>query len=148
MTLWLMYQWVMHSMNGSHPLPWPQSLIQLHGGWQWRRQAIHLLGCHLISCQYQASHLYSIAQVACWKLVATSTDVERAFSRGGLTVSKMCHSLSNESVCAAMVLGSWCQFPDAIPWDEIEVAFRDKSKCPKAKESIASTSDMIQVDSD
>src|SRR5882724_3923671 len=71
-----------------------------------------------------------------------------AFSWGGLTVSKMCHSLSSESVHAATVLGSWCQFPDAIPWDEIEVAFRDKSKHPKAKESFASTSEMIQVDSD
>ena len=60
----------------------------------------------------------------------------------------MCHSLSDESVHAATVLSSWCKFPDAIPQDEIEVAFQDKSKHPKAKESIASTSDMIQVDSD
>jgi len=122
-------------------------MIQLYGGWRWRQQAIHLLGCHLISCQYQVCRLYSITYVACWTLVATSTDVECAFSCGGLTVSKMHHSLSDESVHAATVLGSWCQFPDAIPWDEIEAAFWGKSKCPKGKE-VASTSDMVQVDSD
>ena len=66
---------------------------------------------------------------------------------GGFTVSKMCHSLSYESVHAATVLGSWCQFPDAIPWDKIEAAFKGKSKCPKGKE-VASTSDMVQVASD
>ena len=41
-------------------------------------------------------------------LLATSTDVERTFSCGGLTVSKMCHSLSDESTRAATVLSSWC----------------------------------------
>ena len=41
-------------------------------------------------------------------LTATSTDVERAFSHGGLTVSKMRHSLSDESMQAASVLGAWC----------------------------------------
>jgi hypothetical protein len=81
-------------------------------------------------------------------LVATSTDVEHAFSRGGLTVSKMRHSLSDESVSAATVLGSWCQFPGAIPWDEIEAAFRDKSKRPKRKEPAAGTSDVLQIDLD
>jgi len=59
--------------------------------------------------------------------------VERAFSRGGLTVSKMRHLLSDESTRAATVLGSWCDFPSAIPRDDIIVSFRDKSKRPKAK---------------
>jgi hypothetical protein len=36
---------------------------------------------------------------------AASTDVERAFSHGGLTVSKMQHNLSNQSIRAAMVWG-------------------------------------------
>jgi hypothetical protein len=80
--------------------------------------------------------------------VATSTDIERAFSHGSLTVSKMCHSLSDESVRAATVLGSWCPFPDTIPRDEIEASFRDKAKRPKVKESTTSASDVIAVDSE
>jgi len=66
-------------------------------------------------------------------ILATSMDVEWAFSRGGLTVSKMCHSLSDESTRAATVLSSWCDFPPAIPHDEIIPTFRDKSKWPKGE---------------
>ena len=47
-------------------------------------------------------------------LTATSTDVERAFSHGGPTVSKMRHSLSDESTRAASVLGAWCDLPGAV----------------------------------
>ena len=57
-----------------------------------------------------------------------STDVECAFSKGGLTVSKMRHSLSEESTCAASVLGSWCTFPDLIPRNEIVSVFKDRRK--------------------
>jgi len=64
-------------------------------------------------------------------LAATSTDVERAFSCGGLTVSKMRHKLSDESTCAASVLGAWCDLPGAVPQDEIIATFKDKSKRPK-----------------
>lgn len=64
-------------------------------------------------------------------LAATSTDVEHAFSRGGLTVSKMRHSLSDESTCAASVLGAWCDLPDAVPQDEIMAIFKEKGKQPK-----------------
>jgi hypothetical protein len=87
-------------------------------------------------------------------LSATSTDVERAFSRGGLTVSKMRHSLSDESVRAATVLGSWCSIPDAIPRDKLITVFRDKAKRPRGKESVASSgpaasaSSSFTVDSD
>ena len=56
-------------------------------------------------------------------LTATSTDYEWAFSQGGLTVSRMCHALSDESVHAATVLGSWCSLPDIIPQEEIMIAF-------------------------
>lgn len=59
---------------------------------------------------------------------ATSTDVERAFSHGGLTVSKMRHSLSDKSVRAATVVGSWAGLPGAIPSSEITTIFNDKSK--------------------
>lgn len=73
--------------------------------------------------------------------IATSTDVERAFSRGGLTVSKMRHSLSDESTRAATVLSSWCEFPSAIPRDEIISTFKDKSKRPKGSGNIVLESD-------
>jgi hypothetical protein len=66
--------------------------------------------------------------------VATSTDVERSFSRGGLTVSKMRHSLSDESTRATAVIGSWCDFPGAIPREDIIETFKDKSKRSKGKE--------------
>jgi len=68
-----------------------------------------------------------------------------AFPWGGLTVLKMCHSLSDESVVQLQYLGSWCQFPDAHPWDEIDEWPFETNQHPKAKESIAITSDMIQV---
>lgn len=63
---------------------------------------------------------------------AASTDVERAFSRGGLTVSKRRHALSDESVRAAMVIGSWVAMGDIIPRGDIIEVFRNKSKRMKA----------------
>jgi hypothetical protein len=65
--------------------------------------------------------------------LASSTDVERAFSRGGLTVSKMRHSLSDESTRAASVLGSWCELPGAVLHNEIMMVFKEKGKRPKDK---------------
>jgi hypothetical protein len=46
----------------------------------------------------------------------------------------MWHSLSDESTRAAAVIGSWCDFPGAIPRDEIVETFKDKSKRSKGKE--------------
>ena len=46
----------------------------------------------------------------------------------------MRHSLSDESTRAAAVIGSWCDFPGAIPRDEIVETFKDKSKRSKGKE--------------
>jgi hypothetical protein len=66
--------------------------------------------------------------------IASSTDVEQAFSCGGLTVSKMCHSLSDESTCVALVLGSWCGLPGAVVHGEIVTAFKEKGKRPKSKQ--------------
>lgn len=66
---------------------------------------------------------------------ASSTDVERAFSRGGLTVSKRRHSLNDESTRAATILSSWAQVGGLIPEGEILSTFREKSKrSGKAKE--------------
>jgi hypothetical protein len=61
--------------------------------------------------------------------IGTSTDVEWAFSHGGLTVSKMQHSLSEESTRASTVLGSWvASFPELVPHDDILTLFKNKSK--------------------
>ena len=46
----------------------------------------------------------------------------------------MRHSLSDESTRAAAVIGSWCDFPGAIPRDEVVETFKDKSKRSKGKE--------------
>jgi hypothetical protein len=35
---------------------------------------------------------------------------------------------------AAAVIGSWCDFPGAIPWEEIMDAFKEKSKWGKGKD--------------
>ena len=63
-----------------------------------------------------------------YKLAASSTDIERAFSHGGLTVSKMRHSLADTSVRAATVIGSWSDFLKLIPHNELAAAFNDKGK--------------------
>ena len=64
----------------------------------------------------------------------------------------MRHSLSDESTRAATVLSSWCDFPSAIPREQVISVFRDKSKRPKGKgKEIADTEeniDTIAVDSE
>jgi hypothetical protein len=67
-------------------------------------------------------------------LLATSTDVERAFSHGGLTVSKMRHALSDKSVRAATVLGSWCTFPELVPSKVLITSFNNKARRVKGGE--------------
>lgn len=47
-------------------------------------------------------------------LLATSTDAERAFSHSGLTVTKLRHSLADESVRSATLLASWSKIKDLI----------------------------------
>jgi len=76
---------------------------------------------------------------------ATSTDAEQAFSQGGLTVSRMRHSLSDNSVQAATVVGSWATFPGLIPHNEIAAIFNEKSKRLKGK-CAETTSDAILVE--
>ena len=126
--------------NGLIHLHSPLLMTVCHGGLPWSKLTISWHVCLWISslpqvcfkCPY---HVFALINISC---TATSTDVERAFSRGGLTVSKMRHSLSDESTWAATVLSSWCDFPSAIPREEIIATFRDKSKRPKGrgKESV------------
>jgi hypothetical protein len=63
-------------------------------------------------------------------------------------VSKMQHLLSDKSVRAATVLGSWCSLAGAIPQDEVVASIRDKSKCSKGKEPAAASTSNIVMDSD
>ena len=84
-------------------------------------------------CQF-----YDVLLISC---LASSTDVERAFSRGGLTVSKMCHSLSDESTCVASVVGSWCELPGAIDQSKIIESFKEKRRRPKGM----TTGEVIEI---
>jgi hypothetical protein len=59
-------------------------------------------------------------------LKAASTDVERGFSRGRLNVSRLRHSLSDESTRAATVLGSWANIPGLVIEEELISNIRDK----------------------
>ncbi|KAI0738760.1 hypothetical protein BC629DRAFT_1300092, partial [Irpex lacteus] len=63
---------------------------------------------------------------------ASSVDVERAFSRGGLTVSKRRHALSDESTRAAIVLGSWASVEGLVPTEKLITMFREKGKRSKS----------------
>ena len=54
-------------------------------------------------------------------------------------MSKMQHWLSDESVHAVTVLGSWCSLPGAIPREEIIASLQDKSKHLKGNEPAAAS---------
>jgi len=58
-------------------------------------------------------------------------------------VSKMRHSLSDESVHAASVLGSWCNIPGIVPHAEIMEVFKNKLKQSKGK---AKDSSVIELE--
>ncbi|KAJ3511644.1 hypothetical protein NMY22_g15587 [Coprinellus aureogranulatus] len=76
---------------------------------------------------------------------ATSTDVERAFSKGGLTVSKLRHLLSDALTRAQSVLGEWTKVPGLVPFEKIVKVFKDKlkrSKRPREEDA----GDVIDVD--
>ncbi|KAL1949782.1 hypothetical protein VTO73DRAFT_8663 [Trametes versicolor] len=63
---------------------------------------------------------------------ATSTDAERAFSRGHLTVSRLRHSMNEESVWTSTVLGSWANIPDLIPEEDFVDFLKTSSRRPRA----------------
>ncbi|KAK7693995.1 hypothetical protein QCA50_003571 [Cerrena zonata] len=65
---------------------------------------------------------------------AASTDVERAFSHGGLTVSKRRHALTHHSTRAATVLGSWAAIPGLLPEDTIVSDLKKRNKRTKKME--------------
>lgn len=51
--------------------------------------------------------------------IATSTDTERTFLRGHLTMSRLRHSLSEDSVCAGTVVSSWAGIPAILREDDL-----------------------------
>lgn len=59
-------------------------------------------------------------------LLACSTDIERGFSKGCNTVSRLRHSLSDESTRAATVLASWAGLPGLVP--DVEIIDNIKKK--------------------
>jgi hypothetical protein len=60
-------------------------------------------------------------------------------------VSRMHHALSDQSVRAATVLGSWCDIPGLVPQNDLTAAFNDKKKHLKNTEkSISGAPDMVE----
>jgi hypothetical protein len=80
--------------------------------------------------------------------LASSCDVERGFSRGGLTVSKLRHTLSDESTRATTVLNTWSEIPGLIPEANIIQVFKNKCRRINGKEQVESVEDAIVVDAD
>ena len=81
--------------------------------------------------------------------LASSCDVERGFSRGGLTVSKLRHGLSDESTHASTVLHAWSEIPGLIPESEIIQVFKDKCRRLNTEESGKEKDNTVNiVDSD
>jgi len=80
--------------------------------------------------------------------LASSCDVERGFSRGGLTVSKLQHTLSDESTRATTVLNAWSDIPGLIPEADIIQVFKDKCRRINRKEQVESAEDLIEVDAE
>jgi len=72
--------------------------------------------------------------------------MERGFSSGGLTVSKMRHNLSDESTRTATVVGSWATVPGLIPSEEIINKFKDKHRRPKQPLKGENVSTAIEIE--
>ncbi|OJT02096.1 hypothetical protein TRAPUB_7442 [Trametes pubescens] len=64
---------------------------------------------------------------------AASTDVEQAFSRGHLTVSRLRHSLGEDSVRAGTVVGSWARIPDLLDEELLAKSLKPPTPCPVKK---------------
>ncbi len=76
-------------------------------------------------------------------LSATSVDVERAFSRGSLTVSKHRHALSDKSTRASVVLRSWME-AGLVKDDNVIKLF--ESKAHRGMNSGDSATDSIDIE--
>ena len=98
-----------------------------HGGMQSGTQTLSLVW-RLTFCLLPVSPLSHSITFFTNLYLASSCDVERGFSRGGLTVSKLRHGLSDESTRASTVLHAWSEIPGLIPESEIIQVFKDKCR--------------------
>lgn len=79
--------------------------------------------------------------------------MERAFSKGSLTVSKHRHSLSDKSTRAAIVLSSWAQVEGVVVEKDVIEVYEEKARRLLAKvkgkgtpSEGASPEDSIEID--
>jgi hypothetical protein len=73
---------------------------------------------------------------------ASSVEVERAFSRGALTVTHRRHALSDQSARNSIVLGAWLKDTNFIPKDELVEFFQKKTQ----RERLTSDGDSFNAD--
>ena len=73
---------------------------------------------------------------------ASSVNVERAFSRGALTVTHRRHALSHQSTRNSIVLGAWLKDTNLIPKEDLVEFFQKKT----ARERLTSISDSANAD--
>jgi hypothetical protein len=80
---------------------------------------------------------------------ASSCDVEHGFSRGGLTVTKLWHTLSDDSTQASTILHAWSEIPGLISEADIIEVFKDKGCHLKGvnKQGISKDTESIVLDS-
>lgn len=78
---------------------------------------------------------------------AASVEVERAFSKGGLTVSKRRHGLSDDSIRAATILSSWSSIEGIVPEAEVIERLKNKGKRTRASQ-VENVYDDVQSDAD
>ena len=80
---------------------------------------------------------------------ASSCDVERGFSCSGLTVTKLRHTLSDDSTWASTILHAWSEIPSLIPEVDIIEVFKDKGCCLKGvnKQDTSKDTESIVLDS-
>lgn len=95
-------------------------------------------------CRVPRLYVYTYSHISD-HITATSVDTERALSRGGLTVSKRRHALSDESTHAATVLSSWANVADVVPEKEIIAIFKEKSKHSKKEAPSGASAEVITL---
>jgi len=79
---------------------------------------------------------------------AASADVERAFSRGALTVTHRRHSLSDSSMRNSIMLGSWLRDTNLVPRTELIEFFCNKCIRFPSVSTSTTTQDSVDADSD
>ena len=72
-------------------------------------------------------------------IAATSADAERGFSRGRLTVSRLRHSLNDDSIRATTLVGSWARIDGLIP-EKLIIRTLDPNSDPSTHEKPALSS--------